>query len=86
MMMSFNNFVHIYDLKNKTTSIINFYQVLSSIGLNNVEIYLRDGPISCDVGLVNIHSTKSTHWYYIYTKNFLIHMVVHLLRNYLRIS
>ena len=42
--MSFNNFVHKHNLKNKRTSNIKLQQVLNSIGLYNVGIYLRDGP------------------------------------------
>ena len=43
-MISFNNFVHKYTLKNKATSNIKIQQVLGSIGLDNVGIYLRDEP------------------------------------------
>ena len=25
-------------------------------------IYLRDGPFSSDIGIVNIHPSKGTHW------------------------
>ena len=37
-------------------------QVVSSIGLDNVGIYLRDGPFSGDIGIVNLHPSKGTHW------------------------
>ena len=60
--MSFNDFVHWYDLKNKATSNIRNYQVLSSIGSDNVNLYLRHEPFSSDVGIVNIHPSKATHW------------------------
>ena len=31
--------------------------------LNNVGIYLRDGPVfSSDIGIVNLHPSKGTHW------------------------
>ena len=30
--------------------------------LNNVGIYLRDGPFSSDNGLVNLHPSKGSHW------------------------
>ena len=43
-MMSFNDFVHKNKLKNKATSNKKKYQVLSPIVLDNVDIYLRDGP------------------------------------------
>ena len=58
----FNDFVKKFYLKNKATSNIKIQKVLSSIGLNNVEIYLRDGPFSSDIGIVNLHPSKGTHW------------------------
>ena len=36
--------------------------MLGSIGLHNVGIDLRDGPFSTDYEIVNLHSTKVTHW------------------------
>ena len=61
-MMTFNDFVKKYKLKDKARSNIKIYQVLDSIGLNNVEIYLRDGSFSSDIGIVNLHPSKGTHW------------------------
>ena len=60
--MSFNDFIHIYKLKNKAISNIKNYQVRCSIGLNNVGINLRDGPFESDIGFVNLHPSKGTHW------------------------
>ena len=53
MIPTFNGFIKKYNLKNKATSNIKIQQVLNSIGLNNVNIYLRDGPFSSDIGIVN---------------------------------
>ena len=39
-MLTFNDFFKKYNLKNKATSNIKIQQVLDSIGLNNVGIYL----------------------------------------------
>ena len=61
-MMTFNDFVCKYDLKNKATSNIKIQQVLNSIGLNNVNIYLRDGPFLNDIGIVNLHPFQGNHW------------------------
>ena len=61
-MTTFNEFVKKHNLKNKATSNIKIQQVLNSIGLNNVGIYLRDGPFSSDIGIVNLHPSKGTHW------------------------
>ena len=45
--MTFNDFVHKHNLKNKTTSSIKIYEVLEKIGLDSkVGIYLRDGDFS----------------------------------------
>ena len=60
--MSFNDFVHKYKLKNKATSNIKIYQDLSSLSLNYTGIYLRDGPTKSDIGTVNLHPSKGTHW------------------------
>ena len=61
-MMTFNDFVQKYNLKNKATSNIKIQKVLTSIGLDNVNIYLRDGPFSSDIGIVNLHPSKGSHW------------------------
>ena len=46
------------------------YQVLSSIGLDDVGIYLRNGPFASDKGMVNLHSFKGTHWVCFINENF----------------
>ena len=61
-MIILNDFVHKHNLKNKATSNIKIQQVLNSIGLDNVNIYLRDEPFSSDIGIVNLHPSKGTHW------------------------
>ena len=61
-MMTFNDFIKKYNLKNKATSNIKIQQVLDSIGLNNVGIYLRDGSFKSDIGIVNLDPSKGTHW------------------------
>ena len=61
-MMSLNDFVRKHNLKNKATSNKKIQQILRSIGLNNVGIYLRDGPFESDIGIVNLHPSKGTHW------------------------
>ena len=63
-MMTFNDFIEKYNLKNKATSNIKIQQVLSSIGLDNVgrDGYLRDGPFLSDIGVVNLHPFRCSHW------------------------
>ena len=60
--MLFNEFIKKFNLKNKATSNIKIQKVLTSIGLDNVNIYLRDGSFSSDIGIVNLHPSKGTHW------------------------
>ena len=38
------------------------HHVLNSIGLNNVGIYLRDGHFESDIGIINLHASKGSHW------------------------
>ena len=60
-MITFNDCDRKNNLKNKATSNIKIQQVLHSIGLNNVSIYLRDGPLESDIGIVNLHPSRGTH-------------------------
>ena len=62
MILTFNDFVKKFNLKNKATSNIKIQQVLSSLSLNDVGIYLRDGHFESDIGIVNLHPSKGTHW------------------------
>ena len=70
-MMSFNEFIEKHNLKNKATSNIKIQKVLNSIGLNNVNIYLRDGLFSSDIGIVNLHPTRGSHWVSYIHENFI---------------
>ena len=49
-------------LKNKATSNIKIQQVLDSITLNNVGISVRDRSFPSDIGIVNFHPSKGSHW------------------------
>ena len=60
--MIFNDFVKKYNLKNKATSNIKIQRALSSLPLNDVGIYLRDGPFESNISIVNLHPSKGTHW------------------------
>ena len=59
--MSFNILINKRKLKKKATSNKKVSQVFSSIGLDNVDTNLWDGPLSNDVGIVNLHPSKETH-------------------------
>ena len=58
--MSFKDFVHEYELKNKATS-IRKVQVLRSLSVNDFGVYLRDRPFSSDIGIVNLYPSRGTH-------------------------
>ena len=61
-MISFNDIVHEYQIKNEATSNIKIQQLPSSIELDIAGIYFRDGPFLSDVGIVTLHPSKGTHW------------------------
>ena len=60
--MTFNEFINKYNLRNKATSNIKIQQILSSVSLNDIRIYLRDGPFESDIGIVNLNKSRGTHW------------------------
>ena len=61
-MMTFNDFIKKHNLKSKATSNIKIQHFLSSFSLNDVGIYLRDGPFESHIGIVNLHPSKGIHW------------------------
>ena len=61
-MMTFKDFLNKYVLKIKARSNIKFYQVISSISLSDIRIYLGDVPFKFDMGIVNLHPFRGTHW------------------------
>ena len=61
-MITFNEFIKKHNLKNKAVSNIKIQQILSSLSLNDVGIYLQDGPFKSDIGIVNLHPSKGSHW------------------------
>ena len=69
-MMMFNDFNKKQNLKNKATSNIKIQQVLSTLSSNDVGIYLRDGPFESDIGIVNLHPSKGTHWVVYKSENY----------------
>ena len=61
-MMTFNDCVHKYKLKNKATSKkLKICQVLSSLSPNEVGSYLRDDTFEFDVENVYLHASTGTH-------------------------
>ena len=63
MVLTFNDFIKKFNLKNKATSNLKIYEVLKKMGLDSkVGLYLRDGPFASDIGVVNLHPSKGTHW------------------------
>ena len=62
MILTFNEFIKKHNLRNKPISNVKIQQVLLSLSLKDVGIYLRDGSFSSDIGIVNLHPSKGTHW------------------------
>ena len=60
--MTFNDFIKKHNLRNKATSTIKIQHVPSSLSLDDVGIYSRDGPFLGDIGVVNLQPPKGTHW------------------------
>ena len=60
--MSLIDFIKKHKLQSGAKSNIEKQQILSSIGLDNVGIFLRYGAFSSDVGIVNLHPSQDTHW------------------------
>ena len=58
-----------FNLKNKATSNIKI-QFLSSLSWNDVGIYFRDGRFSSDIGIVNLHPPRGTHWVLYINENY----------------
>ena len=83
--MSFNDFVQKRNLKKKATSNVKIQQVLGSVGLHNVGIYLRDGPFEFDIGIVILHPYKGTLGVLYINESYFDSMLVLLLENYLNI-
>ena len=84
--MSFNDFVHKYNLKNKATINLYLYEVLKKIGLDSkVGIYLRDGTFESDIGIVNLHPSKGTHWVCYINGNYFDSYGVVCRKNYLNL-
>ena len=65
-MMTFNDFVH-----KKATSNIKIQKVLSYLSLNDIGIYLGDGPFLGDIGVVNLNPSKRTHWVFYINEKYL---------------
>ena len=61
-MMTFNDFIRNFNLKNKTTSNMRTFQVLLFLSFNDVGLYLRDGPFPSDVGIENLKPSKGLQW------------------------
>ena len=62
MITKFNDFINKYNLENKATSNKKIQQIHSSLSLSDKVIYLKDGPRSIAVGIVNLLPSKGSHW------------------------
>ena len=70
--MTFNEFIKNYGLNNKATSNIKICEVFKEMGLDSkVGIYLRDKSFSSNIGVVNLHPSKGTHWVCYLNENYI---------------
>ena len=79
--MIFNSFIEKYKIKNQATLNKNIQQVVCSFSLKNVGIHLRDGPCQFDIGIVNSHPTKRTHFLAYITGNYFDSYVCSLIKH-----
>ena len=68
--MLFNDFIHEYNFENKATSNVKIQQILSSLSLKDVGIFLGDGTFKADMGIVNLHPFQDNHWVLYVHENF----------------
>ena len=61
-MITLNDFSKKHNLRNNAASNLKIQHVISSLSLDDVGIYLREGPFEFDIGIVSLHSSKGTHW------------------------
>ena len=61
-MCNFNDFLSKYNLENKATINIKIQEVLKKLNLSNIGIYMRDDNFNTDIGIINLHPYKGTHW------------------------
>ena len=81
----FKDFLLKYNLKNKATSNIKIYEVLKKLNLSyKVGMYMRDDNLTTDIGIVNLHPYKGTHWV-CYIKNIILIVTDVLLQKILKI-
>ena len=80
-MISFNNFIHKFNLNNKAASNIKNDQVFSSLGLRDVGIYLGVGTFSSDTRIVKLHPSKKTHSFGYKNENYLVLLPINYLNS-----
>ena len=62
-MMSFNDFIREYSLKDKATSNTMIPEVFKKVRLHSkMRIFLRDGNVSTNYGTLNLQPSKGDHW------------------------
>ena len=60
-MITLIDIVHNYILISKPISNVKTQQVLSSLSLNDIGVFLGDGPHETDGGIVSLHQSKGKH-------------------------
>ena len=57
--------------KLKQHQIQKFKNILSSLSLSDVGVFLKDGPFKSDIGIVNLNPSKGTYWVLYINQNYL---------------
>ena len=68
--MSFNDFIHKYNLKKRATSNTKIQHINSSLALSDLKIFLEDGSFTYVVGIVSLHQPNGTLWVAFINRNY----------------
>ena len=83
MMLSFNDSLQKYILKSHATSNLEIQQIFTKLSSRDIRIFSGDISVSTNLGIVNLHPTKGTHWVASINEVILIVVPVELQTNYL---
>ena len=68
--LDFKSFIKLHKLKNQATSAKKLFDVAKKIKLKDFDIYLRNQPLKTKQGIVNLDTTKGSHWVCFYENNY----------------
>jgi hypothetical protein len=62
MELSFVDFMKRYKLENAATSNVKISEVINKLGVKDFNIYMGNDKLTTKQGIINMHTTKGTHW------------------------